>query len=271
MSNAPKVSVVIPAFNAERFIGESITSILNQDFSDFELLVIDDFSSDSTAEIVQKMSENDSRIRLIRNPRNLGIGGTRVVGVENARGEFIAWQDADDISKPDRLSSQISVLESDLTIGVVGGFIQFFSESSVGKTRHYASEDTVLRSRIFRQNPIAHPVATFRASVYSNIGNYTNLRLSEDLEMCLRVGTRFKFANVQKILVQYRQVESSLTRTKIREMECMAISLRLRYRNHAAYRFSLGDWLFLAGQTLTLWMPAQMRIWGFSIMRGDRR
>jgi glycosyltransferase involved in cell wall biosynthesis len=261
----------MPAYNAERFIGESITSILNQDFSDFELLVIDDSSSDSTPEIVQSMAANDPRIRLVRNPKNLGVGGTRAVGVENAKGEFIAWQDADDISEPNRLSSQISVLESDPNIGVVGGFIQFFSGKYVGKTRRYASEDKLLRSRIFRQNPIAHPVATFRSSVYKEIGNYIDLRLSEDIEMCLRVGTRYKFANVQEVLVRYRQVDSSLTRATIRQMEWIAISLRFRYKGHAAYNFGLYDWLFLVGQTLTLWMSPQLRIWLFSVMRGDRK
>jgi glycosyltransferase involved in cell wall biosynthesis len=269
MNLVPKISVVIPAYNAENYIGEAVESVLGQNISDFELLVIDDCSSDSTAKIVQNMGLRDSRIRLIRNPRNLGPGATRGVGVEAAQGEFIAWLDADDVALPNRLSSQISVLESDANIGVVGGYIQFFSDLSVGKIRRYSTEDEALRSQIFRQNPIASPAATFRASVYRKIGNYEDLRFCEDLEMLLRVGTSFKFANVPEVLVRYRQVDSSLTRKNMRNMEKLAISLRLRYRNHGAYRFGLLDGLFLAGQFLTLWMPSRIRIWAFSVIRRD--
>ncbi len=271
MRSTPKVSVIVPAYNAEKFIGDAVASILKQDFYDFELLVIDDFSSDSTAEIVQKLQKSDSRIRLIRNTRNLGVGGTRAVGVDNARGEFIAWMDADDVSEPRRLSSQIAVLEKDVEIGVVGGFIQFFENGELGKIRRYATDDESLRSRIFRQNPVAFPAATFRSSVYEVIGNFENLRQCEDLEILLRVGTRFKFANVNEVLVRYRTVESSLTITNLRKMELLAISLRLRYRKNAAYRFGFFDWLFLVGQTLTLWMPARFRVWAYSVIRGDRK
>jgi glycosyltransferase involved in cell wall biosynthesis len=270
VTGEPKVSVIIPAYNAEKFIEEAIRSILNQDLADFELLVIDDFSSDSTPEIVQRMATTDSRIKLIRNYQNLGVGKTRAVGVEIARGSFIAWMDADDVSEPHRLSSQIAVLESNLEIGVVGGYIQFFKEGSLGKTRRYATEDGVLRSMIFRQNPIAFPAATFRASVHETIGNFSNLRQCEDLDILLRVGARFKFANVPEVLVRYRQVESSITRSSIRAMESLAISLRLSYRSHSAYRFGVLDWFFLAGQSMTLWMPSRFRIWIFSIIRGDR-
>jgi len=271
VSSAPKVSVVIPAYNAEKYIGEAITSVLDQDFLDFELLVIDDCSLDSTVAIVQEMESNDSRVRLIRNPTNLGLGGTRRVGVENAVGEFIAWLDADDIAKPNRLSSQIAVLESDSNIGVVGGFIQFFSEGSFGKTRRYDLEDKILRSKIFRQNPVAAPASMFRSAVYKSVGNYKDLRYCEDLEMLMRVGTAFRFANVDEVMVRYRQLESSLTRMNIRKMEALAISIRLQYRNHPSYRFGLVDWLFLSGQKLTLWMPARLRMWVFSIIRGDQK
>lgn len=271
VSSAPKVSVVIPAYNAEKFIGEAIVSILNQDFSHFELLIIDDCSTDSTSEIVHKLQKSDSRIRLISNSRNLGVGRTRAVGVDNAKGEFIAWMDADDLSEPTRLSSQIAVLENDVEIGVVGGFIQFFEGGVVGKTRRYATDDEGLRARIFRQNPVAFPAATFRASVYEVIGNFESLRQCEDLEMLLRVGTRFKFANVNQVLVRYRTSESSLTKANLRKMEFLAILLRLKYRKHAAYNFGGADWFFLVAQTLTLWMPIRFRLWAFSVIRRDRK
>lgn len=271
MSLSPKVSVVIPAYNAEKYIGEAIRSVIDQDFLDFELLVIDDCSTDSTVAMVEEMVSKDSRIRLIRNLKNLGPGATRGVGVDNAVGEFIAWLDADDVAKTNRLSSQIALLESDSKIGVVGGFIQFFSEGSLGKTRKYDLKDEILRSKIFRQNPVATPASTFRSAVYKSVGNYKDLRYCEDLEMLMRVGTAFKFANVNEVLVRYRQLESSLTRMNIRKMEALAISIRLQYRNHPSYRFGLVDWLFLSGQKLTLWMPARLRMWFFSIIRGDQK
>ena len=110
VEQAPTVSVIMPAYGAERTIGASIQSVLDQTFPDFELLVIYDCSPDGTRAVVEGLARTDSRIRLIDNPRNLGVAATRNRGVALARGEWIAFLDSDDLWHPEKLSRQLALL-----------------------------------------------------------------------------------------------------------------------------------------------------------------
>lgn len=264
---APLVSVVIPAYNAENFLPESIESILGQTFADFELLILDDCSEDQTLKIAQDYSSVDSRIKVVSNDTNIGIGANRMLGVSLATGKFIAWLDADDIALPNRLASQIDFLENNLDVGVVGGAIQLFDQKGLGEIRRYHQDDAKLRKLIFRQNPVASPASTFRAEVFRVVGNYKNIRVCEDLEMLLRVGEKFKFGNVSEVVVLYRQQIESLTSLNLRPMEKAAISLRMRYASSRKYHFSFIDALLILFQRGTIWMPPLMRLRLFSFLR----
>src|ERR1039457_4802694 len=114
----PRVSVVMGAYNGERFIRTAIESILNQTFRDFELIVIDDCSTDSTPQILREF--NDDKLRVVRNERNLGIAETLNNGIAVARGEYVALQDHDDISLPARLECQVAFLDRNTQVGMVG-------------------------------------------------------------------------------------------------------------------------------------------------------
>lgn len=114
----PTVSVIMSAFNAEAFLREAMDSILAQTFCDFELIVVDDASTDRTAEVLAEYS--DSRIRVIRNPSNVGVGVARNRGLRLARGKYIAVHDADDASVPDRLAQQVAYFEAHPEVGLIG-------------------------------------------------------------------------------------------------------------------------------------------------------
>jgi glycosyltransferase involved in cell wall biosynthesis len=116
----PQVSVIMPVFNGERFIADSIMSILNQTFNDFELIIVDDCSTDNTVSIIKEIK--DGRIRYVRNFANSGPAISRNVGNSMARGKYIAVIDADDIALPHRLASQFHYLESHPKIGLSGSF-----------------------------------------------------------------------------------------------------------------------------------------------------
>ncbi len=118
MQFMPTVSVIMSAFNAEAYLREAVDSILAQTFGDFELIVVDDASTDRTLEIVAEYS--DPRIRVIRNPSNLGVGGARNRGLRLARGKYIAMHDADDTSVPDRLAQQVTYLDAHPEVGLIG-------------------------------------------------------------------------------------------------------------------------------------------------------
>ena len=126
---APRVSVVMGAYNGERFLRPAIESILNQTFRDFELIVIDDCSTDATPRILREFK--DDRMRVVRNERNLGIAKTLNKGIAIARGEYVALQDHDDLSQPDRFSKQVAFLETHPRVGMVGSRVNLIDESGV--------------------------------------------------------------------------------------------------------------------------------------------
>ncbi len=109
----PLVSVIMPAYNSERFIEAAIRSVIAQTVTDWELLVIDDGSNDSTCKIVERLAENDSRIVLIKNPENLGVAKTRNRGFDLCRGEYVALLDSDDVWYPNKLEEQLSIVSRD--------------------------------------------------------------------------------------------------------------------------------------------------------------
>ena len=114
----PKVTVLMPVYNCEKYLRESIESILNQTFKDFEFLIINDGSSDKSAEIVE--SYNDNRINFVQNEKNIGLAASLNRGLDIAKGEYIARMDADDISLPERLEKQVRFMETNPQIGICG-------------------------------------------------------------------------------------------------------------------------------------------------------
>ena len=269
--NNPLVSVIIPAYNAEKYVAEAINSILSQTYKNIEVVIIDDASTDGTLKIIQKYQLKDERIRLYSNEKNMGIGANRARGIKLAKGEYICWQDADDISLPNRIASQVSYLQGHPDVGVVGGFIQFFDETGDGVIRRYEENDTALRSKIFRYNPIAQPASMFRSDVYRNVGTYNpDYVVSEDLEMLFRAGTKYHFANIQEVVLKYRQTMNSLTRSSLRNMEKAALSLRMLYSKNSEYHFTVLDALYNIAQHISMILPLNLRMYIFRVVRGDK-
>ncbi len=270
MKKNPLVSVIIPAYNAESYIKIAIDSIQGQTYKNLEIIVIDDKSTDNTSSIVSTIAKKDERIKLIKNETNIGIGGNRNKGIEKSNGDYICWQDADDISLPDRIQKQVDYLESHPEVGVVGGFITFFEDEYESKTRRYAEDDHTLRSNIFKYNPVAQPACMVRKACYKSVGLYdSSLRVSEDLDMMFRIGEKFKFGNLQEVVIKYRQSSGSLTSSNLKQMEKVTLMLRDKYRYSDSYHFSFLDMLYNAAQRGSLHMPNSLRMKIFQLIRGD--
>ena len=122
-----QISVVMPVYNGEKFVARAIESILNQTFKDFEFIIIDNKSTDKSVEIVK--SFNDSRIKLIQNEENFGIATSLNKGIKHSRGQYIARMDADDLSYPNRLEEQVSFLEKNPGVSVLGTYASLFKEN----------------------------------------------------------------------------------------------------------------------------------------------
>jgi len=265
-----KISVVMPVYNAEAYLKDAIESILNQTFTNFELIIVDDASIDNSYEIINEYSKKDERIVVLRNEVNLGIAKTRTKGTKYAKGKYIAVADADDISILTRLEKQYNYLEKHNDCGVVGGFIESFN-SNTGKilgVREYYEDDTNLRKRLFLYCPIAQGVCMIRREVFDNIGYYdSKYPLAEDLDLWFRIGMKYKFANIQEILLKYRIHGDSATISKIQKIETLTLEIRKKYSHGYGYSMTLFDKMYNLSIQITTFIPYNIKIWVFNFMR----
>ncbi|MEK9155708.1 MAG: glycosyltransferase [Patescibacteria group bacterium] len=268
----PKVSVITPAYNAGRYLNETIQSILGQSFKDFEYIIIDDRSTDNTWNIIKKYSRIDNRIVFVRNKENLGIAGNRNRGISLAKGKYIAWQDADDISLPDRVKKQYRFLEKHSSVGMCGGYIRFFNEKGVIGVRKYAVNDSTVRSKIFLYSPVAQPTAMIRTKCFKELGQYDlSCPPAEDLDMAFRIGTKYKFANIPEVLLEYRVHPDSATYSKLKRIEINTIRIRKKYAKKYGYKMSLRDRVYCYLQYVSIFLiPPRIKIWLFNSIRNSK-
>ncbi|MBI5668680.1 MAG: glycosyltransferase family 2 protein [Chloroflexi bacterium] len=169
----PRVSVVMPVYNAERYLREAVTSVLNQTFDDFEFIIVDDCSKDGSWVILQEYAARDPRIRLLRNAGNLGEAGARNAGVQQARAEYVAAMDADDILFPDRLALQVQYLDSHPEVGLVAGAARRVdAQGQFLSVWNTPTEHKVICARLVFNNPLPHPTVTMRRALLEQLGWY---------------------------------------------------------------------------------------------------
>ena len=208
MTQAPQVSVVMPVYNAERYLREAVESILNQTFTDFEFIIIDDGSTDGSLKILREYADNDPRIRLISR-ENRGTAGTLNEGIELAKGPLIARMDADDISLPERLERQIPHINTHPEMAALGTFArQILPCGGVLDDMTFPLEhEAVYRNILHFRGPwMLHPTVVFRAEHARAIGGYTpEYPCAQDNDFFLRLGERGTLANLPEALFLYRQ------------------------------------------------------------------
>lgn len=267
-----KISVLMPAYNAEPYIEAAIDSMLNQSHQDFEFIIGDNRSTDRTWEIIQKYASQDSRIIAMRHETNLGIAGNRNRLVERAQSEYVAWQEADDISLPLRLEHQLAFMETHPQVGICGGYLECFDENGIVGIRKYPSGDKELRKLVFRYAPVPQPAAIIRRHCFENVGLYDSVFTpADDLEMTLRLGTRFELANLPEVVMRFRlhNNASSTTFSKLKTLERHTIAVRKKYAR--AYNMNLFDRLYNIAQELSIYLiPPRFKIWLFNFFRNSR-
>lgn len=198
----PKVSVIMPAYNAEVYIGEAIDSVLRQTFSDFELIILDDCSSDNTAGIVK--TYEDSRIVYVKNEKNLGVAGTLNRGLENAGGMYIARMDADDVAMPDRFARQVAYLDQNPSVIACGSNVELIGDVPVGSTTDMPLDDCPIRLRMAISNPFVHPTMVIRREALQNVRYDCSFEGREDYRLWMVLSQRGKMENLPQYLLRYR-------------------------------------------------------------------
>ena len=209
--NMPLISVVIPVYNGEKTIAETIESVLNQSFSDFELIVINDGSQDSTLDILASIQ--DPRIKIFSYP-NAGLSASRNRGISQASGEFIAFLDADDLWTPDKLEAQLTALQENPNAAVAYSWTDFIDETGqflADGSHRTANGDVYADLLLFNvlQNG-SNPLIRMQALI--NIGNFDeSLLASEDWDMYLRLAARYHFICVSFPQILYRLSTNSMS------------------------------------------------------------
>jgi glycosyltransferase involved in cell wall biosynthesis len=209
----PTISVVMSIYNGERYLRPAIDSILSQTFRDFELILIDDGSKDSTVKIIREY--NDPRIVLIQQT-NHGLVYSLNKGISIARGKYIARHDADDISLPSRFEKELQLLMSDPEIGVVGSFFTYLNEKTrdTSLTITSPTKDVDIKRSMYTCNPFGHGTTMIRKAVFSTVDPYTDAYgPTEDFELWRRVAKHWKFGVVPEILYIYRLNSASISHT----------------------------------------------------------
>ncbi len=207
----PGVSVVIPAYNAMIYLPKAVESVLRQTFTDFEVLIIDDGSSDHIVPWASQVA--DHRVRLI-SQANQGLPGARNTGIAQAQGEYIAFLDADDLWEPTKLEKQVSCLDNNPGVGLVHTWMLLVDEqgNSTGRVMKSNAEGDVW-NQLVEKNIIACPSVIVRRYCFETVGLFDiNLRSIEDWDMWLRIASRYPFAVIKEPLAYYRQLPGSMSK-----------------------------------------------------------
>jgi glycosyltransferase involved in cell wall biosynthesis len=230
MGAIPKVSVLMPAFNAEKHIALAIDSILAQSFQDYEFIIINDGSTDNTEQIIG--SYNDARIRYIKNETNLKLIATLNKGFDLCLGQYIVRMDADDISLPDRIEKQVQFMDKNPEIGLCGTAFESFG--FINGPYFYKSEDIDIRIRLLHECHMLHPSIIIRTEVIRQHNLYMTILHGEDLDFFIRIAEQTKLANLPEILIRYQQLPESMSKAnaEITELHCTKIHLGLFKKIH---------------------------------------
>lgn len=254
MPSLPCVSVLLPVFNGAATLARAIGSVQEQTFPDWELLVVDDGSTDDTAALAIELAAADPRIRVLREPHR-GIVGALHAGSAAARGEWIARHDADDECRPTRLEKQLALAARSPDCGVIATQVEFGGDPvaqagyalHVAWTNSFVTPDEIATAR-FIDAPIAHPSVMFRRELVAQFGGYRDGDWPEDYELWLRwMDAGVRFAKVPEPLLVWHDPPQRLSRT------------HPRYRPEAFYACKclyLARWLrreFPADRAIFLW------------------
>ncbi|MGJ0363446.1 glycosyltransferase [Aliarcobacter cryaerophilus] len=214
------ISVILPVYNGEKYLKEAIESILNQTYKDFEFIIINDGSKDSSLEIIKEYKKVDERIVAVSR-ENKGLIATLNEGIEKAKGKYIARMDQDDISLPNRFEEQLKIMENDKEIVVCGSWINVFGENRKEKISKYFQHDKQIKANLIMSCCFAHPSVMMRrdAFVDNNIWYDENFKNAEDYHLWTQLAKVGKFYNIPKVLLNYRFLETSMTRVAEKEVE----------------------------------------------------
>jgi glycosyltransferase involved in cell wall biosynthesis len=238
LGTGPKISVVMAVYNGGDYLAESIESILQQSFCDFELIVVDDGSTDRTAEIIHSYARADRRVVAVYQQNK---GQTRALnyGIRLARGKYIARQDADDVSLPIRLERQHAFLEANPEYFLLGGQWSFMDDQGEPLPSHltqWCQGSSTLKRVLSFYNPFCHSAACFRNDIEKIKGYYReDFRFAQDYELWTRIAKSYKVENLDEMLVKVRLQQNRVSVQHQRRQRYFAMRTKLTLTPFSGY------------------------------------
>jgi len=266
----PKVSIVMPAYNAEKYISAAIDSILDQTFRDFEFIIIDDASNDSTWKIISDYKKRDGRIIPLRNKTNLKICRTLNKGISKAKGLYVMRMDADDWSYPRRLAKMVRFLDSHNDYVMVGSAIDVCNDRLTFQyVREYPTADLNIRSLLKRYSPFCHAAVMYRRTCVIDAGLYNpQLVYSEDYDLYFRLANIGKLANIAESLLRVRFHAGSSTSQHIGQQARLTFYIKLKAAYEYGFKMNVVDKLHLLLHLFGVFIiPKSMMLFIFTVYR----
>jgi len=241
MSEYEKISIIMPVYNAEKFVSFAIKSVLNQTYGDFEFIIIDDCSTDESYKIIKEFASSDNRIRIIRNNENIKIVKSLNIGLKAAKGEFVARIDADDIWFEDKLEIQLGVFEKNKDLFLLGTTkIQIDGNGKILKSneRHIYSYEEIQKN-ILKYNLFCHSSVMYKRDLVNRVGYYNEkYKNSEDYDYWIRIIKNHKSMILQQALVYYRLTEGMVSFVKRKQQYIFVIKAKWNGFKLFGFRFS---------------------------------
>jgi len=215
--NDPLVSIIIPVYNGEKYVRETLDSCMDQTYQNIEIIIVDDESKDNTLDILKEYEKKDNRIQVISVSKQNGLGNVINIGIRQSKGEYIARMDEDDVMYPTRLEKQVEYLNNNPKCVAVGGQIDIIdAQSKITGHREYANEDKDIKKNMFLFQPFAHPAVTLRRSAVEAVGLYPeNMWKVEDVKFFFLLSKQGEFHNIQDTVIKYRMTFDTQSQSKM--------------------------------------------------------
>src|SRR3990167_8387680 len=225
MKNKPKISVIMSVYNGTPFLEEAVESILKQTYKNFEFIIVDDASTDETWKYLKFL--NDQRIKLLKNTKNLGLAASLNIALRQAQGDFVARMDADDVSLPRRLETQLEFLEKNHDIDICGSYVSVIGEDGkiIGQIEKPLT-DIKIKKELFWLTPLLHPTWFVKKEVFKKLQGYDEKwDYVEDFEFLTRAKD-YKMANIPKHLLLFRSQKERRSQKTIEKIYKNTLKLR---------------------------------------------
>ena len=261
----PKISVIMSIYNGMPYLEQAVESVLNQTYKNFEFIIVDDASADDTLKYLKSLK--DRRIKLIRNKKNLGLAVSLNIALRQARGDFVARMDADDISLSMRFEEQINFLQKHPTIGICGSFVNVIDETDkiIGKIKKPTS-DKEIKKELFWLTPLLHPTWFAKKKIFDKLQGYDKKwDYVEDFEFLIRAKD-FQMANIPKHLLLFRSQKERRSQKTIEKIYRNSLKLRQKIFREQKLGFNYLP-ILIRSYISTYLFPTRLKIYLNKLMK----